>query len=42
MKSQEERQVGFIKGVAHAATMINKYGVDAYALICQSGITTAE
>lgn len=34
----KERYVGFVQGVAYSASLIKKYGSDAYEIIKESGI----
>lgn len=38
----DKQKVGFIQGVAYAASMVKQYGFDAYDLIKESGISVEE
>lgn len=41
-KRQTQRSIGFIQGIAYAATMIKSNGFDAFDLISESGIPIAD
>ncbi|MDT0160361.1 hypothetical protein [Bacillus sp. AG4(2022)] len=41
-KKKDERDIGFIQGVAYAAGLVARYGSDSEQIIKESGITEKE